>query len=493
MESRRSFLRNPRLHTLLVILAAIVGYLYLTRLAGQGIEALDILKTIFYIMILSPGEIPENMRLLFSHVGMLLFGTVLWLAFFAQFVLPVRKLSDRYRALDRLVIYMTGASGPTLFVENGVVHQRPGEMERKGKGVVILDTASAVLLRDNVKFTRVSGPGLVFTNKLEYIAGTVDLHRQVKPLPPLGPLGDEEPFKPKDISGKQESEELYEVRLKRRKETSGLTRDGVEVVPNVMALFRLEPKAGETRLAFHYNPDAVKRWITVEGRAIVGRRGEEAFQVPLEKLPAYLAVDVWREYLQKFTLSELFALPVPGDEGVETAQEIILRMVRLRLTESEVDELDNNGQLTGERVPSREYEILQDCGIQVDAVIISNLRFEPLVENKLVEDWITTWLTRSQFERNQVERGRGLRVHEGKQDALEWFAAAATRRLEPEFLDLPRPTEQQQANIQMGITLEKLVHGTMDGCRTDTNLYPRLVNELGQLGEIINWIRGQRP
>jgi len=493
MENRPSLLRNPRLHTLLVILAAVLGYLYLTRLAGQGIGTIDILKTIFYMMILSPGDIPENIKILFSNSMLCLFGTVLWLGFFAQFVLPVRKLADRYKALDRLVIYTTGASGPTLFVENGIVQQRPGEMERRGKGVVILDTASAVLLRDNVKFTRVSGPGLVFTDRLEYIAGTVDLHRHIKPLPPLGPLGDEDPFKPRDSSGKGESDQAYDARLQRRQETSALTRDGVEVVPNVMALFRLEPRPGDTSLSFHYNPDAVKRWVTVEGRMVTGRRGDVTMQVPLEKLPAYLAVDVWREYLQKFTLSELFSLPVPGDQPDATALEIILRMVRLRLTESEVDEFDDHGQPTGARVPSREYEILSSSGIQVDAAIINRPRFDPLVENKLVSDWAANWLTSSQFERNQIERSRGLVVHKGKQDALEWFAASATRRLEPEFLDLPRPTQKQDADNRMGITLEKLVHGTLDGCRTDTNLYPRLVNELGQLGEIINWIRGQRP
>ena len=493
MENQRSFTRNPKVQTFGVILAGMAGYVFLIRAANQGIDTFDILKTILFLILRRWGDIPVNVQLLFSDGLLFLFGFLLWLAFFAQFVLPVRKLVERFRAFDRLVVYAAGTSGPTLFVEDGAVRKRAGEIERDGPGVVILDTASAAVLHNNVEFTQVSGPGLVFTRRRERLAGTVDLHRKIGPFPALGPRGDSEeddPFKPK---GEKESKEEYEARQGRRKETSGLTRDGVEVVPNVMTLFRLEPWAGETSPGFHYNESAVRRWVTVEGRRVLGGREEPQPHVPLEKLPAYLAVDVWREYLQKFKLSELFALPVPGEPAGETGLETILNKVNQRLKESEVEELDEFGNPTGTLAPSREFEVLQACGIRVDAVMINRLRFEPLVEKKLLDDWVANWLTRSQAEYNRVERGRGLQVQQGKQDGLTWFAEAATGRITPDMLSQPRPRDPEAKAYQMRVVLEKMVLGTLDGCRADSQLYPRLMNELVLLGEIVNYLREQRP
>jgi len=493
MESRRSFLDNPKVQTLGVILAALVGYLFLIRAAGQGIDTFDILKTILFLILRRWGDIPVNIQLLAKDAMLFLFGTLLWLAFFAQFVLPVRNLLERFRAFDRLVVYAAGTSGAALFVEDGSVRKRAGETERHGPGVVILDTASAAVLHNNVKFTQVSGPGLVFTRKGERLADTVDLHRKIGPFPALGPISEEDPFKAKDPSGKEESAAEYEARQERRKETSGLTRDGVEVVPNVMAIFRLDPGAGEAGPGFQYNEIAVRRWVTVEGKRILGGREEPRPHVPLEKLPAYLAVDVWREYLQKFTLSELFALPVPGEPAGETGLETILNKVNQRLRESEVEELDEFGNPSGTLAPSREFEILQACGIRVDAAVINRLRFEPLVEKKLLDDWVANWLTRSQAEYNQVERERGLNVQQGKREGLTWFAEAATQRLTPDMLAQPRPSDPEMKAYQMRVVLEKLVLGTLDGCRSDSQLYPRLMNELILLGEIVNYIREQRP
>ena len=86
-------------------------------------------------------------------------------------------------------------------------------------------------------------------------------------------------------------------------------------------------------------------------------------------LARYFAIDrktAW-EYLQKFPFSELFVSPLAGPRQDETGLETILRMVRLRLTSIQVEILDNVGQPTGGFMPSREFEILQDAGIRVDA------------------------------------------------------------------------------------------------------------------------------
>jgi hypothetical protein len=139
--------------------------------------------------------------------------------------------------MRRLVKYMLGTGGQAIFIENGIEKKRPGEAGRRGPGVFVLDTASGAVLRNDVAFTRVIGPGLTFTSGSEYLAGAVDLHRQTQPIPALGPLGNEDPFASRR---REETDEEYQQRQVRRLETSGLTRDGVEVVPNFSVTFRLE-------------------------------------------------------------------------------------------------------------------------------------------------------------------------------------------------------------------------------------------------------------
>ncbi len=427
--------------------------------------------------------------------------TVFWVAFFSQFVLPVRRLPDRKQAVRLLLGYLLGRGGPAIFIENGKVKKRRGEQQRRGAGVIILDSASGAVLRNDVSFTRVVGPGLVFTRKGEYVAGAVDLHRKELPNPPLGPLGTENPFLSRKID---QSEEEFQQVQKRRYETSGLTRDGVEVVPNVMVSFRLERLPGDVDLSFGFNAAAVEAWVRAEGIARVQAgelRKPEALKaeattarhVSLEKLPAFLAVDVWREYLQKFTLGELFLSPLDINNGQETGLEIILRMVHQRLTSFEVEELDTVGKPTGKFVVSREFEILQDCGIRVEEVSINNLRFKPEVERRLVDDWIATWLERARAERDRIEALRALRALEGRQSALERFAAACTRRFDKEMLALPRPTDQGELFFQMKLTLDRLLRGTLQECFLDPRLQQQLGGDLSTLSEIINWVRVQEP
>ncbi len=61
---------------------------------------------------------------------------ILWVTFFAQFVLPVRTAADRQKIVDRLFTYLSGGHGPALFIENGKVREHQGERLKKGPGVV---------------------------------------------------------------------------------------------------------------------------------------------------------------------------------------------------------------------------------------------------------------------------------------------------------------------------------------------------------------------
>jgi hypothetical protein len=478
MKKKPSIWKKPQVRIWVVIIVAGLVFLLLSSSTGM--------------------PIPEALGVYVCAV----FGlALLWVAFFSQFVLPLQKVSDRRQAIRRLVKYMLGTGGQAIFIENGIEKTRPGEAGRRGPGVIMLDTASGAVLRNDVAFTRVIGPGLTFTNGSEYLAGSVDLHRQTLPVPALGPLGEEDPFAARR---RDETDEEYQQRQSRRLETSGLTRDGVEVVPNISVTFRLERTPGDEDLSFGFNPGSVEAWVRAEG--ITQARSQESKKiaeprpgeyrpshVSLKKLPAYLAVDVWREYVQKFTVGELFLSPLDANQAGDTGLEVILRMVRQRLTSFEVAELDGVGQPSGSTVISREFEILQDSGIRVEGVSISSLRFKPEVERRLVDDWVATWLQRARAERNRIEALRNVHTLDGRQRAVERFAAACTRRFDAETLALPRPTQPGDEFFQMKITLDRLLRGTLQECILDPQLQQRLGADLNSLSEIINWIRVQEP
>jgi hypothetical protein len=476
MKKQSSLLRKPQVGILIVVFFACIVFLLLSSSTGMPIaEGLGIF-------------------------ALALFGlTLFWVAFFSQFVLPLQKNSDRKQAVRRLVKYMLGTGGQAIFIENGVEKRRPGEARRRGPGVIMMDTASGAVLRNDVAFTRVIGPGLTFTRGGEYLMDAVDLHPQTQSKYPLGPLGIEDPFAGRR---RDEVEDEFNKRQERHMETSGLTRDGVEVVPNILVTFRLERAPGDDDLSFGFNPGSVEAWV--RAKIIAQESPQDGKKAPeirpgevrpsqglLMKFPALLAANVWREYLQKFTLGELFLSPLEGNQANETGLEIILRMVHERLTTFNVAELDNTGQPTGAMIKCDEFEKLQDCGIRVDEVSIYNLRFRSEVERRLVDDWVATWLQRARAERDRIEAQRNANTQNGHKRAIQRFAATCTRRFDTETLSLPRPTQPGDQFFQMKITLDRLLRGTLQECILDPQLQQRLGTDLNSLSEIINWIRVQ--
>src|ERR1051325_2449519 len=242
---------------------------------------------------------------------------VLWIAFFAQFVLPVRTLRDRQKIFDRLITYLSGGHGPALFVENGIIKEHSGERFKRGPGVVWLDSASAAVTRTAVKIKQTMGPGVHFLDNGEFIAGTVDLHIQAQSI---GPKESDKPF---DEKGDEYEDGEYHQIQDRRKQVSAWTRDGIEVVPNISVSFRVDtglPREGQPGSRFGFQIGITKKDKAKEAqdklaiqKAILGEginpnisSDSPRHRVAWNQLPALLAVDIWREYAAKFTLDELF-------------------------------------------------------------------------------------------------------------------------------------------------------------------------------------------
>ncbi|HKI54256.1 MAG TPA: hypothetical protein VJ987_09035 [Anaerolineales bacterium] len=261
---------------------------------------------------------------------------MVWMAFFAQFVLPVRTTQDRQKIFNRLLTNLFGGHGPAMFVRNGELIKREGEEKKKGPGVLWLDSASAAVTRTSVKIKQTIGPGVHFIDNGEFIAGTLDLHEQTQSL---GPKEEDVLFTDDDNHQGQEHAQ------ERRKMVSALTRDGIELVPTISIRFRVDtgfPKANEPGSRFGYrtgisrkakenekkDKDAIKKAILGEG-VNPNMLGENTRRrVAWNELPAALAVDVWREYAAKFTLDDLFnaeqtifpspePAPQPTDEEVD--------------------------------------------------------------------------------------------------------------------------------------------------------------------------------
>ncbi|HUH97112.1 MAG TPA: hypothetical protein VLZ89_07125 [Anaerolineales bacterium] len=233
---------------------------------------------------------------------LLFFLFQLTVAFYAQFVLPIHKRVDRRQVISRLWLHAMGGHGPAIFVKNGRLVESKGEYKKRGPGVLWLDSASAVVTRTDTAFKNFWGPGVHFTSAGEKIASVISLHMQSHRI---GPEKDDDPFKPaKDYASEEEHKKVHDRQVAVR----AITRDGIEVVPNITVTFKIDaaPSRGKEKGSrFGFDQDALERAVHAEGIS-AGSGTEQARPVAWNQLPALIAADLWREYLGKFTLNELF-------------------------------------------------------------------------------------------------------------------------------------------------------------------------------------------
>jgi len=168
--------------------------------------ALAILLVVYGWQIFRMGGIRANLlEIAFDLACVFPLLLILWMAFFAQFVLPVRTFRDRQRIFDRLITYLFGGHGPALFIENGKIKEHIGERMKRGPGVLWLDSASGAVTRSAVAIRQTLGPGVHFIRTGEYVAGTVDLHIQAQSV---GPKESDKPFE-----GRKEDKLIVDLHL----------------------------------------------------------------------------------------------------------------------------------------------------------------------------------------------------------------------------------------------------------------------------------------
>ncbi len=366
---------------------------------------------------------PLWVRLSFVGLGAIVLA-LLWGFFFAQFVFPSENLWERGKIFELIISHVLFGYGRALSMRNGRLISRKGELRKFAPGVMALDTASAAVLRTMTNFTRAVGPSKAFLGLAEFVDTAFDLRLHSRTL---GPYEGEDPFLPQ---AEGESDEQYEERQNRRWSTSAKTRDGVEVVARITVIFHLddhpdgisEEEYEEGRFRTELHGHAVSAWRAAISRPIDmegAEGGEQGRLLDWGWIPPYIAVDIWRESLQRFSLEELFRLkPRDGMEEEATALEIISKAINERLTKPKYHPLAAEDGFLPEELESREYRILQEHGIRVKKVVLADVFFPPAVERELVERWAADWLARARNERETVEKQRRLAAKEGEEQAV---------------------------------------------------------------------------
>lgn len=438
-----------------------------------------IITTIIWHGILWGSKIPLN-----SYVGIAIFFADLGIAFylldrlvyfFSQFVLPIQNPQDRQEIYSRVKLFESGDRGPTLFIKNGRVIEHKGEAGQRGPGILVLDTASAAVLRTDTEISTTVGPGIKFTKADEYIAGSVDLRSQWQFI---GPLVSEQPFlNPAPSASSKSHNELQS----RNQKTSGLTRDGFEISPTISIKFSIkrpvEDKPTESGVTSRYgfDPTSVRNAITREVRRL-GASDNSKARMEWNKLPAHLVVNLWREYIRKFKFEELFT--TEEISGLQTIEDMINKRVR----QHHVVGLDDTGIPTGEWLESLEYKQLQLRGLEIREVRIHNVLFEPSIEEQTIQQWSAEWMNIAKQEERYLNEKESLIETAARDEAGKKFARIVSGKFGGKV------TMPQQNPFK---TLQLLIQPLKDFILTESNANSDMEKELRKLDEIWKWLLDQ--
>jgi hypothetical protein len=143
-----------------------------------------------------------------------------------------------------------------------------------------------------------------------------------------------------------------------------------------------------------------------------------------------------------------------------------------------VDMLDDHGGRGQGKIPSAEYNLLQERGLQVLNVSIGGLRFDPEIESTIVRQWSATWLNNAKMESEQVERKRSLVETNGQEKAIRQYADFLSKDL----------TQKKPVGIRE--TLKTLLLRTRSLIINNHQLRQRMTDEQQDLENIIRWIEG---
>lgn len=468
--------KRGRRSTLWILVLGLVVWAFLIYWQGD-VSLAGLMGALYALVSLRPEQIAPPYDSLLLDLGLLIVGGLFWTLFFGLFVLPLRKPEDGLRVAAEIGRGLLGRRPAALYVQNG----RATDPETRSPHLLLLDAASAAVLRDESAYTRAGGPGLSFLQSGERLAGTLDLRIQRRRL---GPLAGEDSFMAR---GQDETEPAYAARQARRQEASGQTRDGVEVAAQLVVDARVENGAGDEKAkagkpAFGFEAEFAWRAMAHSGVAAQAPSDARGRQSSWDWLPVHLATDLWRETLRKFTLMDLFEARDFEGQSL-TGLEIIRLTLERRLREAIVAELDEQGQPSQRQVSSPEYKLLRERGIHVVNVEVGELQSGGDEEERLLEAWSKNWQARGTAAKSQRRLRSKEKRARGEQAAANDFLRQVSSRLYRRLLQ----TEGKGAAPDAEETLGLLIKGGLEGAAG----VPGLDASIGEgLQQMQDWLEG---
>jgi len=261
MYARQTRRRRPfRQWLLIAAFLALIIYAFwselslLWRVAQSLVDALLVDPT--YLIPIGPPVFRAVLVILVNLLGFVfLIGLMLLLV--SQFVLPVETRAERRNIFTRLVDFLLGRHGLAVFIKNGRVVAREAELTRLGRGVMLVDHASAVVLEKQGppsapeqpaaagqgigERVRVEGPGIVFTHSDEILRGVADLRPQSR----------------------------------QRHHVHGYTRDSVQVRSDISVTFTLGQPADILPIAYQGEQQAANLRVVHLGERVISAFGRQ--------------------------------------------------------------------------------------------------------------------------------------------------------------------------------------------------------------------------
>lgn len=402
--------------------------------------------------------------------------------FFAQFVLPIRKAEDRKEIYTRVRDFRSGKRGPILFVKNGRVIKHENEDDKEGDGVLVLDSASAVVLRTDSNIVGAVGPGIRFTNENEYIISHlvdedqepigVDLRTQWQFI---GPQANDQPL----LNPTSTTNPKPEVQ-KRYLQTVGLTRDGFEVAPTISIKFnvrrakKIQPNSNGVKSRFRYDANAVRDAVTREAIHL-DKSENKKVRLEWKQLPAQLVINLWREYVRKVKFEELFS-----NSSSMSGLRHIEEMIKQRVYKPEVVILNETGKPDSlpKKHGSLEYQQLEEHGLEITEVRIHNVMFDGQLENDRIQQWSAEWTKIAKREEALLAEKQILVETASRNEAFKKFTRVASQKFDNPIA----PTQD------IYTTLQNLIEPIKDNLLTENGASSNAEAELRKLNEVLKWI-----
>lgn len=463
-------LRSP--YTVIVAAVLITTFFWHGFLRWMGISLNPYIKIVLFVI-----------DLFFTII--VFFGLIY---FFSQFVLPIRNPKDRIKIFKRVLALSCGKRGPAIFIKNGKIIEHEGERERKGAGVVLLDTASAAVLQTDVEFRETIGPGVKFTEVhnindekySEYVTGSVDLRTQWKFI---GPMAEDDVFlDPLPFEKNSPNEAMRRMNINNM--TSGWTRDGFEVKATLSVKFRIKRVINSRTDSgvisrYGFDPNNVRKAIVYQPLELEKLQDKREL-LPWDKLPEHLVINLWRESVGKFKLDELFSTKADKESGLQ----IIERKMTKRLQSPGFDPWEDvEGTSPDPPVESPEFKQLVERGIEILEVKIYNVQFEKPVEDKIVSQWSGEWLKAEKKEASSLDQKEADNEVNVPKDAVKDFARTASKH----FADTYNPLKD------IYILLQALIEPLMEAVKVKAPVDDEQKKLLQKLSTIWKWLLSNRP